>query len=57
MEAQRLLTITDAATYLGVSRNTLYAMIEKGQIKRIPVSDTYRISKKELDEYLENSRV
>jgi excisionase family DNA binding protein len=46
-----LLTIGDAAKYLGVGRKVLYQLIERGEIIAIKSKRTWLIEKKSLDEF------
>jgi excisionase family DNA binding protein len=46
-----LLTIGDAAKYLGVGRKVLYQLIERGEIIAVKSKRTWLIEKKGLDEF------
>jgi excisionase family DNA binding protein len=46
-----LLTIGDAAKYLGVGRKVLYQPIERGEIIAVKSKRTRLIEKKSLDEF------
>ena len=37
--AQKTLTLTEVATYLGIEKRTLYNMIEDGRFKVAPIKD------------------
>ena len=49
-----LLTITEAGRYLGVSRSSIYRLINEGKLKTVrPVPDAPRIAREQLDQYAE----
>ena len=46
-----LLTIGEAAKYLGVGRRILYDLIERGEIRVVRSKKTRLVEKKSLDEF------
>jgi len=46
-----LLTVSDAAKYLGAGRKILYQLIERGEVTVVKVEGSPRIEKKSLDDY------
>ena len=46
-----LITIGDAAKYLGVTRNTLYQLIKRGEIRATKHKNTILIEQKSLDTF------
>jgi excisionase family DNA binding protein len=46
-----LLTVGEAARYLGVSRSTLYQLIEFGEIKAVKMKGTTLIEEESLDNF------
>ena len=46
-----LMTVADAAKYLGVGRKVLYQLIEWGEIRAVKVNGSLQVEKKSLDEY------
>ena len=46
-----LLRVSEAAKYLGVSRKTLYQLIERGEITAVRAKGTTLIEKKSLDAF------
>jgi len=46
-----LLTVGEAAMYLGVSRKTIYRMIETGQIRTLETGSATLVEEKSLDEF------
>jgi excisionase family DNA binding protein len=49
---QRYLSVTEAATYLGLSPKTVYAWVEKGAMPGYKVGRVWRFDKTELDEFV-----
>ena len=45
-----LLTVAEAAKYLGVGRKVVYQLIEWGQLKAVKVNGSVQIEKRSLDE-------
>ena len=48
-----LLTVGEAARYLGVSRKTLYRIIEEGELTALKAGGATVVEKKSLDEFRE----
>jgi excisionase family DNA binding protein len=46
-----LITIGDAAKYLGVTRNTLYQLIKKGEIRAVKRKNTVLVEQRSLDAF------
>ncbi len=46
-----LLSISEAARYLGVGRKVVYQLIEWGEVRAVKTSGTAMIEKRSLDEY------
>jgi excisionase family DNA binding protein len=40
---ERLLTVAEVATFLGVSRATIYALVERGDLAHVRVTNAIRI--------------
>jgi excisionase family DNA binding protein len=51
-----LLTVRDVATALQVSTATVYAIVERGELAHLRVSNSIRISPDELERYLARAR-
>lgn len=47
-----VLSVTEAADYLGVSRHTVYRRVEKGQIPHVRIGSRVCIPQFSLDEWL-----
>ena len=46
-----LLTVAEAAKYLGVGKRIVYQLIERGEITVVKVEGSLRVEKKSLDDY------
>ena len=46
-----LFTVSEAAKYLGVSRGTIYQLIEWGEVKSVKLGRAVQIEKDSLDQY------
>jgi excisionase family DNA binding protein len=46
---RHVLTPNEAAEYLGVTRQTIYALIQRGEIRKYKVARCTRIPKSDLD--------
>ncbi len=46
-----LLTVAEAAKYMGVGRKVIYQLIEYGEIVAVKVKGSVRVEKKSLDEF------
>lgn len=55
--AENLLTTKEARDRLKVSRNTLYALIESGDLKAVLVGSQYRITEDEIKDYIKRNEV
>ena len=51
-EDRRLVTVTDAAKLLGVSRPTVYALAKRGDLDVVRLCGVRRISMRSIDRYL-----
>jgi excisionase family DNA binding protein len=49
----RLVDVTGAAAYFGVSRRTIYRLIQEGALKPIRIGARLRFRVRDLDEYVE----
>jgi len=57
MKDLKLLTPTEVAKKLRISRRTVYRLIERKEIKAIKVSrDLYRITEKDLNNFLKRHK-
>ena len=52
-----LISISDAAGYLGVSRKTIYQLIEWDEIRSVRYGKAIRIEKKSLDEFRKSGKL
>lgn len=50
-ESSTLLTVADAAKYLGVARRTIYLLIEWDELKVVQVQGSVRVERKSLDKF------
>jgi excisionase family DNA binding protein len=50
-ESSALLTVADAAKYLGVARRTIYLLIEWDELKVVQVQGSVRVEQKSLDKF------
>jgi excisionase family DNA binding protein len=49
---KRLYTIAEVQNILGVSRATVYNLIERGDLKRVKIGKAARIARSSVEEYL-----
>ncbi|MHB9023784.1 MAG: ATPase, T2SS/T4P/T4SS family [Armatimonadota bacterium] len=56
-EREDLLTLNETIDFLGVSKQTLYRLMGRGQLKGIKVGRQWRFSKEDLDAYLQRGPV
>jgi excisionase family DNA binding protein len=49
--ASALLTVSEAAKYLGVSRKTIYQLVEWGEIKAVKLGRAIQIQEDSLDQF------
>ena len=52
-----LLTVGEAAKYLGVGRKVLYQLIEWGQINAVKINGSLHIEKRSLDDFRESGKL
>ena len=52
-----LLTVGEAAKYLGVGRKIVYQLIERGEIKAVKVGGSVRIERKSLDAFIASGKL
>lgn len=52
MQNDKLMTIGDASTYLGLSRSTLYRLIADQELRLIKVYNKSFVARVDLDHYL-----
>lgn len=58
MEAEKeILTLTETADFLRISRSTIYRLIDSGSLKAFKVNGSVRFYKKEILQFIENSRI
>lgn len=55
-EVKRLLTVSQACTYLSISRMSLYRMIERKEIAPVKIGGRTLFDKKDLDELIERAK-
>ena len=53
MEKEELLSIEELCKYLGVGRNTAYALIKNGKIKAFKAGRSWIIPKRAITEYIQ----
>lgn len=53
---EELLTIDELASYLKISKHTLYKMVEKGKIPALKVANQWRFKKEDINMWLEKQR-
>lgn len=56
-ELPTLLNFKDTMAYLGVSRSTMYRMMQSGELTGYKVSSTYRFLQADLRRYLKSHRI
>ena len=49
------MTAYEAMDYLGVGENTLYKLLNSGQLGAFKIGKTWKIPRKELDKYIDKS--
>lgn len=57
MQQKRLMTSTQAARHLGVSRVSLYKLVEAGDLAAYRILSQLRFAQADLDEFLDRARV
>lgn len=55
--AENMLTTKQARERLNVSRNTLYGLIESGELKAVLVGFQYRITEDAIRDYIKRNEV
>ena len=55
--ASALLTVPEAAKYLGVGRRKVYELIEWGELKAVKLGRSVQIQKDSLDRFRESGRL
>ena len=50
------MTLEEVAIYLQVSKDTIYRLIQKGEIPASKVSNLWRFKKEEIDEWMKKNR-
>jgi len=50
------MTLEEVAIYLQVSKDTIYRLIQKGEIPASKVSNLWRFKKEEIDEWMKFNR-
>ncbi|GFP20873.1 hypothetical protein HKBW3S43_01054 [Candidatus Hakubella thermalkaliphila] len=53
---EELLTIDELASYLKISKHTLYKMVEKGKIPALKVANQWRFKREDINMWLEKQR-
>ena len=51
---KRTYTVEEIQVILGISRGTAYKLLEKKEFRWFKIGSTYRISKKNFDDWLDN---
>jgi len=57
VDGARLLSVRDAARYLGTTAKTLYSMVWKRDIVFVKIGRSLRFDVKDLDQMIEQSKV
>lgn len=57
VEQEELMTLSETIEFLGISKQTLYRMMERGEVKGVRVGRQWRFRKAELSAYLERGPV
>lgn len=52
-----LLTVSEAARYLGVSRSKIYQLIEWGEVKAVKLGRSTQVEKESLDKFLSGGKL
>ncbi len=55
--AQSLVTVAEAAQYLGVGRRTIYQLIEWGEIRTVKIQGSTRIDRSSLEKWRYTGRL
>jgi excisionase family DNA binding protein len=51
-ETEKLLTVKEVSSYLGVTKITLYTWIKEDKLKAFKYGKSWRISKEDLDNFI-----
>jgi excisionase family DNA binding protein len=51
----RFLTIAEVASVMRVSKMTVYRLVHNGELPAVRVGRSFRVSEKDVDEYLKSS--
>jgi excisionase family DNA binding protein len=52
IETDKLLNVKEVSEYLGITKITLYSWIKEGKLKAFKFGRSWRISKTDLDEFI-----
>lgn len=52
-----LMTISEAAKYLGVGRQVVYQLIEWGEVRAVKMRGSAMVEKRSLDDYRASGRI
>lgn len=52
-----LLTVAEAAQYLGVSRKKIYELVEWGEIKAVKLGRSTQVERESLDQFLASGKL
>lgn len=55
LSAVNLLTVTEVAAILRVSKMTVYRMVHSGEMPAVRVGRSFRVEQKDVDEFLRKS--
>lgn len=55
-EEPEFITVASIATRLGVSKMTVYRLINNGELAAIKIGRTYRVPTKAFEQFLEDSK-
>ena len=50
-----VLTAYEAMDYLGIGENSIYKLLKSGELGAFRIGKTWKIPRKELDKYIDNS--
>ena len=53
---EELLTLEELATYLKISKPTLYKMVENGKIPALKIANRWRFKKDDINRWVEKQR-
>ena len=55
--ATMLLTVAEAAKYLGSNKRMIYQLIENGEIRAVKVKGSVRVEQKSLDDFRSSGKL